>query len=144
MFYIKNGFIIAVLLTALPSISACGVGPVMSPEPTMNKKTYLDPQDPIRAAIGDEFTIILKSNPTTGYSWRFTEPPDETIITLVNSTFQPPQTRLKGAGGEQLWTFRAVGEGKTTISLEYVRPWEKGKPPVETRNFSVIISRGRS
>ncbi|MDP8215094.1 MAG: protease inhibitor I42 family protein [Candidatus Euphemobacter frigidus] len=105
----------------------------------MNKKTYLDPPDPIKAAIGDEFTIILKSNPTTGYSWRFAAPPDEKIITLVNSTFQPPQTQLKGAGGEQLWTFRAVGEGKTTISLEYVRPWEKGKPPIKTRNFSVSV-----
>jgi len=86
-----------------------------------------------------EFSIILESNPTTGYSWTFSAPLDNKVIELTDDEFIPPDNLRKGAPGKQLWTFRARREGETTISLAYVRPWEKGKPPVRAVTFDVTV-----
>jgi predicted secreted protein len=51
-----------------------------------------------------------------------------------------PTTRLVGAGGKEVWTFKAVSEGKTEIALKYFRPWETNVEPVEKTNFVVVIS----
>ncbi len=93
----------------------------------------------IEVEVGQEFAITLKSNPTTGYRWRFAEPLDREILELVGSEFEGPGAGFVGAGGEEVWTFRAMRQGKTVVSLEYVRPWEKGTPPAEIRTFTVLI-----
>ena len=65
---------------------------------------------------------------------------DEKVIQLVGDEFIPPDNLRKGAPGKQLWTFRRVGAVETTISLEYLRPWEKGKPPARTKTFSIAVT----
>lgn len=93
----------------------------------------------INARAGENFTITLESNPTTGYSWQLAKPLDEKIVKLVGSEYVPSKTDLVGAGGEENWTFLAVKKGTTRISLKYVRPWEKDKPPVEEKTFLVKV-----
>ncbi|MCL5958678.1 MAG: protease inhibitor I42 family protein [Chloroflexi bacterium] len=39
-----------------------------------------------------------------------------------------------------MWTFKAVGKGNTTIVMKYVRPWEKGGSPAQTRTFDITVS----
>ena len=46
---------------------------------------------------------------------------------------------MVGAGGTEIWTFRAVREGKTTLTFGYVRPWEKGIAPVKTVAWPVTV-----
>jgi predicted secreted protein len=46
---------------------------------------------------------------------------------------------MVGAGGKEIWTFKALGSGKTTIDMEYVRPWEKRVEPVDRANFLVNV-----
>jgi len=100
--------------------------------------------DPIEVEAGLEFAIVLESNPTTGYSWQLAEPLDEDIVELVSSEFEEKkpegteETPL-GAPGEEVWTFEAIGEGSTEISLEYVRPWETDAAPEETKTFEVEV-----
>ena len=93
----------------------------------------------ITARVGEEFTITLDSNPTTGYSWRLSSNLPEGIVKLLGSGYQPPANRLKGAGGKETWKFKAVAAGRTIITLEYLRPWEKDKPPAATKNFSITV-----
>ncbi len=88
---------------------------------------------------GTTFQVTLKSNPTTGYSWRLGAKPDKRLVTLQGSKFIAPQTKLVGAGGTEIWTFKALKRGKTKLSLEYARPWEKNIKPVETRLYEVVI-----
>jgi inhibitor of cysteine peptidase len=90
---------------------------------------------------GQTFNVTLASNPTTGYSWALAKPLDAKLLTLVTNIYQRPETRLVGAGGQEVWTFKADGgEGRTDIALKYVRPWETNIPPVQTTNFVVVIS----
>ena len=141
MKYLKRAFSFVAVMPAV-IIVFTGTGCAQSSDSSaMNSQTYTSGDTLIRVSVEVEFTIILDSNPTTGYFWYFSSPPDEVIIKLVDDTFQPPTTRLKGAGGKQLWTFLPVGEGKTTISLKYVRPWEKDTPPVRTKSFTVIVEK---
>lgn len=95
--------------------------------------------DPIEVAVGSDFSITLASNPTTGYRWELAEPLDETLIKLVDSEYKAPRTKLAGAGGREVWTFKGIGQGHGVIELKYVRPWEKDAPPGKTAEFAVRV-----
>lgn len=78
-----------------------------------------------------QFTIQLKSNPTTGYSW-FLKKYNSKYIKPVKHSFQAPTTQLVGAPGYELWVFTVEAAAftvpvQTTIKFNYARPWEKGK-----------------
>jgi len=100
---------------------------------------YSDPEIQIKIRTGNKITILLDSNPTTGYSWRLAQPLDERVLKLIDSKYQAPQTHLIGAGGKELWIFEATGSGKAEISFQYVRPWEKDVPPVKQETFTVVV-----
>jgi inhibitor of cysteine peptidase len=93
----------------------------------------------IEAQAGQNFTIILKSNPTTGYQWQLAKPLDESIVQLISPEYLTDKTKLVGAGGKQVWVFKALKAGQTNISLKYVRPWEKNTPPQNEESFVIII-----
>ena len=105
----------------------------------MSEKTeeYLNPGEPIKVKAGQIFAVRMESNPTTGYGWQLSKDLDNKII-LVTNAFIPPNSRLCGAGGHEMWTFKAVGEGQMEISMKYVRPWEKDQP-ARTNVFAVIV-----
>jgi inhibitor of cysteine peptidase len=102
--------------------------------------SFNDPSQPIDIAVGQNFRIVLDANPTTGYQWQLSEVLDERTVILVGSEYDIPRTPgLVGAGGKQIWTFKAVGQGQTVIVLHYLRSWEKGVPPLKTVTFTVIV-----
>jgi len=76
---------------------------------------------------GGGLTVALGSNPTTGFQWsEFAEVSDETIIQQISHMYvgkdyeTPPPP---GTSGEEVWIFKALQRGTTTIYLEYSRPW---------------------
>lgn len=108
-------------------------------------KKYKDPEETIEVEEGLKFSLVLESNPTTGYQWQLAEPLDGEVISLVSATFESKggghaegEEKL-GAPGEEIWTFEAVGAGKAEIKMAYVRPWEKEKAPEESKTFKVEV-----
>lgn len=87
-------------------------------------------ENKISVNAGKNFMIELKSNPTTGYKWQLAEPLNERIVKLVSSDYLAPNTNLVGAGGKEIWIFKAVKKGEAKIILDYLRPWEKVKPEI--------------
>lgn len=103
-------------------------------------QTYYDnPYVPIDVKVGRKFIICLESNPTTGYKWEIAKPLDNSIVKFVYSSYKPGRRKLLGGAGRELWVFKAVGRGKTEIWFKYVRPWEKGIPPIDKKIFKVIV-----
>jgi inhibitor of cysteine peptidase len=102
-------------------------------------ENFSDPARPVKIPAGSEFTLTLESNRTTGYQWQLAKSPDENVVQLVGNRYEVPDTRLIGAGGREVWTFKAVGKGNTEIHLKYVRPWETDVPPVKEAVFSVVV-----
>jgi inhibitor of cysteine peptidase len=93
----------------------------------------------IRVNVGDDFIIMLKSNRTTGYEWQIDKPLDGNAIGQEGLKYVPSDTGLVGSGGIEEWKFIAKKSGRSKIFFKYVRPWEKGVPPVEKKVFEIDI-----
>ena len=93
----------------------------------------------VRERLHKKFDIVLAANPTTGYGWQLDSKLNEKLIKLVGSRYSGPQTKLVGAGGQELWTFQAVGRGRTRIGLKYVRSWEKNAKPARNCSYDILI-----
>lgn len=75
-----------------------------------------------------EFVIKLKSNPTTGYSW-FLREYNHNLISPEKHSYQASNTKLIGASGYELWTFRVkptafVVPHQMVLRFVYARPWK--------------------
>lgn len=68
-----------------------------------------------------ELVVTLDSNVTTGFRWVLTAEPDPEVLGVVRSRYVEPESMLLGAGGQEVWTFRAVGDGTTSFALGYER-----------------------
>jgi inhibitor of cysteine peptidase len=99
-----------------------------------------DPAQPIKIKEGRTFTIHLASNPTTGFKWQLAGPLDRSILTEAGHKYIRPASNLIGAGGKEIWKFKAIGKGKTVIEMEYVRPWEKNTEPAQRASFKITVS----
>lgn len=91
-----------------------------------------------------QFTIKLKSNPTTGYTWFLREYSTE-MITPIKHDFIAPEKKLIGASGYEEWTFKVNPEAFVvpqllTIRMVYTRPWKNTDPGTQL-TFRVITSK---
>lgn len=94
----------------------------------------------VTLADGGTLTVILESNITTGYSWNENANiGDKTVMQQTDHKYQPPATPVPGAGGKEVWTFKALKAGKSTISLEYRRPFEPTAAPAKTFTLTVTV-----
>ena len=92
----------------------------------------------VEVKVGQEFNITLDSNPSTGYQWQLAKQLNGSILVLIGAQYIPSERGRIGAGGTEVWTFKAVKSGTAEISLEYVRPWETDVPPIKEQNFGII------
>ena len=92
----------------------------------------------INVSAGEQFSISLESNPTTGYNWavRISEGADK--IFIIGSEFAKTKPVKPGEGGEQLWRFKTISAGDVKLELVYIRPWEK-EEPAKTITFKVKV-----
>jgi inhibitor of cysteine peptidase len=93
----------------------------------------------VTAMMGKDIVIRLAGNPTTGYTWRVGEITGEAVKSQGDPAYVATKhaQRMVGGGGTFVFKLQAVKPGTSTVKLVYVRPWEKGKPPVKT--FSATI-----
>lgn len=95
-----------------------------------------------KAEVGVDgvLTIGLCSNPTTGFQWpELAEIGDVLVVEQVDHEFTPPAAGTAGASGKDTWTFKAIKQGTTTISMEYSRPWEGGEKAEWTYVLTVVV-----
>jgi predicted secreted protein len=104
----------------------------------ISEEAFSDPAAPVAVREGQTFALTLRSNPTTGYIWQLAEPLNERIIRFTGNEYRSDKTGLMGAGGREVWTFKAVGSGETRINLKYARPWEKDTAPARTAQFRIV------
>jgi len=99
----------------------------------------------IEAAAGDIIKVTLCSNATTGFQWAEAAQIGNTaILKQTSHLFVPPQSEgnnsmIVGAPGQEVWTFKALQKGQTTVSFNYSRPWEGGEKGVWTLALTVDV-----
>jgi inhibitor of cysteine peptidase len=100
--------------------------------------TYTDSGQTISIGVNQQFVVALGSNPTTGYRWQVRH--DETMLEMVSSEYEtgePAKQGVVGAGGVELFSFKALKTGETKITMTYKRPWEEQS--IEHKVFTVNI-----
>jgi len=134
------GLSVTMTLAFAAAVSACGGTGGSSPgpsSPTLAVYTAADDGTTVEASVGEQFTVSLEENPTTGYEWDMKAGPG---LTLVGDEFMGPSpspSPLMGAGGTHAWVFKADKAGTLTLTGLYVRPWEAdGKSAAD---FSLTI-----
>jgi inhibitor of cysteine peptidase len=86
---------------------------------------------------GEELTIRLPSNPTTGYLWEVLAN-DSTILKQKGGAVFVADANRIGAGGQTSFLFVPCGIGSTRLKLAYLRPWEKEALPIQV--FEVVVT----
>jgi inhibitor of cysteine peptidase len=100
-----------------------------------------DNKGTINLAVGDELTLTLESNPTTGYSWQLGELNSSVLAQQGEVEFisDAAEEEVVGAGGVEIFRFTAEGPGTVILNLEYLRPWEEGVAPIEVFSVEVVV-----
>jgi inhibitor of cysteine peptidase len=90
-------------------------------------------------ANGGILAVTLESNQTTGYSWELKEISDPSILQKTDSKYETPTSGLVGAGSKEVWTFKGLNAGTTTLSMEYSQPWEGGQKGAKSFTITVVV-----
>ena len=127
---------IAVLLAGCAA-AANPPAPTPTPTPTTEPSTYSNSAQPITVPVGVKFTISVRSNPSTGYSWEAGF--DQSLLKLVKR-YTPSDSGLIGASGVENFEFEGMRPGNTSIYLNYKRSFEPNNPSLKSETFNVTIT----
>jgi predicted secreted protein len=117
--------------TPTPTLPPTAETPNTLPEPT-------DPTQLITVKAGETFDLVVPSNSSTGYRWNIIPELDENTVQFVEQNYMAEQPILPGSGGVDVWTFRAVNAGDTTVVLGYYPPGNDTNPE-EHVTFSIHV-----
>ena len=87
--------------------------------------------------VGDELEVVLPGKPTTGYVWEVSAL-DSTSLRQGKTDFIA-DTNAIGAGGMEIFRFKAIAVGRSGVKLIFHRPFEQNVPPIKTFEVTVII-----
>jgi inhibitor of cysteine peptidase len=87
---------------------------------------------------GETFEISLPSNPSTGYSWHWTNREEAVCVDSVSHTYTGGGDQ-PGSGGTDTWVFQGKRAGECTLVLKYFRSWENPPAPADTKAFRVLV-----
>jgi inhibitor of cysteine peptidase len=127
----------ALLLLATLALTACGSDAESAEGGRTIELGMEDSGGTVTARPGDEILVTLESNASTGFAWVLVTEPASEVVDLVDSEYVAPETDLVGAGGEEVWTFVATGEGTTAIAMSYQR--SSGEAAGEPFDLTVLV-----
>ena len=94
----------------------------------------------IETKMGEEFSIVLWRNPSTGYDWKFDFNPNYIVSTGESLEGEVGEEDMVGAPSQGTYTFKALLTGETDMTALYLRSFEKRVPPEEVKIYHIKIS----
>ena len=99
-----------------------------------------NPQVVLPVSAGNEFKVVLASNPSTGYHWEIVGDLDKIVVEFVSQDYKSASDpNAVGGGGVDTFVFKAVASGQTTITLGYYPPSNNPVEPERTEIFTVTV-----
>jgi inhibitor of cysteine peptidase len=137
-------FVLVIIAATLLTLFGCGSS--STPSSSTPKEVSVDSSysaKEVEIASGGTLTVTLESNSSTGFQWSLISISDQAVLEKVDQKYVAPEApqnggTLVGAPGEEVWTFKALQKGKSTISMGYSRPWES-VPPAKTFTLTVTV-----
>lgn len=107
-----------------------------------NQEPFL--ADSITINSGDEITIKLCSNPSTGFQW--SEEPENSNPEILSQTSHDYMIQGEsedplppGTPGIEIWTLTTKDPGQSQLYFEYSRNWEGGEKGTWTYTLDVTV-----
>ncbi len=105
--------------------------------------TYSEEDDGKKVVLtaGESLRVELESNPSTGYSWHV-KMISENVLENTAGQYESDcasDSMVMGCGGKEVWEFKGIAAGETTLEMAYYRPWEEGKDEIETFTLTVQV-----
>ncbi len=121
----------AMMLVATLGFAAGVVGGCSSGATAPLELTAEDAGSTQQLAVGQEMKVTLESNQTTGYRWAVDgEVPPQ--LEQVGEPTYSSESKMIGAGGQEVWTFTGAQTGSAELKLKYWRSFEPTAEPAET------------
>lgn len=93
----------------------------------------------VALAPGDILIVKLEASPGTGYGWEIIDLDTTVLSPLGEPTLESAEKGGPGAMEQQVFRLQAKKAGSTLLKLDYVRPWEKDIPPINTYSIDVEV-----
>jgi len=131
---------VLVAVAAMASLVLSGCSPAGSSAPGAVSVDESSSGKQVEIAAGGTLTVTLESNATTGFQWELKSVGDPSVLQSQGGTYNAPEdTGVVGAGGEEVWTFKALKAGTSSLSMEYSQPWEGGTKAAQTFSLTVVV-----
>jgi predicted secreted protein len=103
------------------------------------EKNFTENDSVITVKENDEFTITLDANHSTGYRWFLEVEPISGLITVEEDRYviNEEEKGIDGAGGKEIWRFKAKTVGVVMLKFTYKRSREDDH--VSLREFQINI-----
>ena len=115
-----------IFFLAALSLPACGKATTQAPSPILTTPTFSpaelaisDPAKAIEVAAGSEFTITVQTGRSSNLHWEVAEALDTNVVQYVWKDHVSDKPLDPNSTGRDIWRFKAVAPGKTTITLGY-------------------------
>lgn len=143
-------FVVAGLVVALIALAGCSAAPKPAASDGGGAPAGKMPAGSARVSDGDgggEVTLTvggtlvvdLEENATTGFSWAPRDPSPDVLTLSSDEQKAAEATGVVGAAGRHIFTFTAAKTGSGDLTLDYVRPWEKGVAPAKSFTVKVTV-----
>ena len=99
----------------------------------------------LEVSAGDSFTVTLCSNASTGFQWSESASiGDGSVLSQTGHEFVAPKGKggkepAPGTAGKEVWTFQALQQGTTEVSMEYSQPWDGGLKGEWTFTLTLVV-----
>lgn len=100
--------------------------------------TEEDSDTTISLKTGENFTLNLTENPSTGYAWQINVTDG---LKVVNDTYieDPNPEKVVGISGTHSWIIEAITSGTQQVNGIYKRTWENTTGTEDTFNLTVDV-----
>jgi predicted secreted protein len=107
------------------------------PTPSAAELELSDPARTIEVTAGSDFTITVRTTLATDFHWEIAEALDASIVEYVWKDHIPDDPGNPNSSGRDVWRFKAVAPGTTTIVLGNYKGMEATTPQMSV--FTVVV-----
>ncbi|MBP8185710.1 MAG: protease inhibitor I42 family protein [Pseudomonas sp.] len=95
---------------------------------------------PLSMQRGQELSLSLRSNPSTGFRWEIKEAANGVLKSLGPEVYSHPEDAgLVGSAGQSTWRFKAEHAGNGRLLMVYQQPWEPNVVPARTFDCQIEV-----
>jgi len=96
---------------------------------------------PVHLKVGQNLTLSLPSNPSTGYRWAIQDSAGGVLHRMGREVYSNPNNdAVVGSAGVSTWRFQAFTSGTGRLRLTSQQPWEPEAEPAEVFDCAISVN----